>query len=401
MNRFRMACFSVRVLTQWLTRYLYGRLGTRSKPVHIIFCMIDAYEPGTGNVSADVEKERVQLLLSRYPELARRHLDSSGNVPKRTWFFPPHYHRHGTLQSLASLCAGGYGEIELHLHHGKTRPDQSDNLERTIRKTVEEYARFGIFGKEEGQTRYGFVHGDWALDNSRNGQYCGVNDEMQILRRTGCYADFTFPSRNESMPMKINSIYYAKDNPQKPKSHNRGKCVKRLAAPSGDLMIVQGPIHPYLLEGKLSRLRVIGDEICGAPVVDQQRVDWWVRTGIHVTGKRDWVIIKTHTHGAEAGDAVLGGEMDDIFTYLEATYKDESDFILHYVTARELYNIIKAVEAGEPGNDPEAYRNYRIQPPVYDPSPRISEASEQLKELVARTYPSSNTTSLQTGVPDT
>ena len=165
-------------------------------------------------------------------------------------------------------------------------------------------------------------------------------------------------------------------------------------------MIVQGPIHPYFLEGKLSRLRVIGDSISGVPVVDQQRVDWWVRTGIHVTGKRDWVIIKTHTHGAEDSEAVLGDEMNEIYSYLETAYKDESHFILHYVTARELYNTIKAIEAGESGNDPEAYRNYRIRPPVYDPSPGISEASAELKELVARTYPSSNTTSLQTGAPD-
>ncbi len=158
-------------------------------------------------------------------------------------------------------------------------------------------------------------------------------------------------------------------------------------------MIVQGPIHPYFLDGKLSRLRVIADSINGAPAVDKQRVDWWVRTGIHIKGKSDWVIIKTNTHGAEDSQAVLGDEMHEIYSYLETAYKDESDFFLHYVTARELYNIIKAIEAGESGNDPEAYRNYRIQPPVYNPSPGISEASAELQELVARTYPSSNTTS--------
>ena len=37
---------------------------------------------------------------------------------------------------------------------------------------------------------------------------------------------------------------------------------------------------------------------------------------------------------------------------------------LHYVTAREMYNIARAAEAGESG-DPGGFRDYRIQRPGY------------------------------------
>ena len=71
---------------------------------------------------------------------------------------------------------------------------------------------------------------------------------------------------------------------------------------------------------------------------------------------------------------------------METKYNDGCNYILHYVTARELYNIIKAIEEGEPGTNPEEYRNYRIQSPIYNSSPKISEASVGLKELIAKTY---------------
>ena len=95
-----------------------------------------------------------------------------------------------------------------------------------------------------GELKYGFVHGDWALDNSRpDGRCCGVNNELDVLRETGCYADFTMPSApSVTQTSKINSIYYAVDDPERPKSHNRGVDVGRGARPADSLMLIQGPL---------------------------------------------------------------------------------------------------------------------------------------------------------------
>jgi hypothetical protein len=378
--------FMLQVIFKWSIPYLKSNLKKKSFPIHIIFCLVDHFEPGAGCVSPEVEEARMYALLSKYPSIADKHKDFYGNIPKRTWFFPPHYHRSNNLKKLVSLCEKGYGEIELHLHHGKTQPDHPDNLRDTLLQCIREYSYFGIFGTQNGEKRYGFIHGDWALDNSINGKYCGVNNEIQILAQTGCFADFTFPSLNKSNPSQINSIYYVIDDPNKPKSHDKGYSVRKNGKKAGDLMLIQGPLHPFFFSKQITSLRTPGDSINGDPPVTSKRVDFWVKTGIHIQGKDNWIVIKTHTHGSTDSKAVLGDEIDSIFSYLETKYNDGNHYILHYVTARELYNIIKAVEAGESGDNPEEYRNFLIQKPLYDSSPNIPEASSRLKNLLAKTY---------------
>ncbi len=386
MSRLFKITFTLSTIFKYLKSYRTREVVKQQTPIHIVFCTVDHYEPGTRGASRNTEIERVDMLLKKYPEVVKEHVDSAGNHPKRTWFFPPHYHRYNTLRKLVALCEKGYGEIELHLHHGKTRPDTSGNLKKTLLQCVEEYGCFGIFGSEDGEKKYGFIHGDWALDNSLNGKYCGVNNELQILNQTGCYADFTFPSLIKSNPKQINSIYYAIDNPKKPKSYDRGDSVKKGGGESGDLMIIQGPLHPFFFSKKLTSLRTPGDAINGNPPVTKKRVDFWVKTGIHIKGKNNWIFVKTHTHGATDSNAVLGNEIDGIYSYLESKYNDGQNFILHYVTARELYNIIKAVEAGKSCENPEEYRDYLIKKPCYNSSPDISKASDILKDLIAKTY---------------
>jgi hypothetical protein len=348
--------------------------------------MVDHYEPGTGGVDVDCEMARVRELLVKYPPLADRHRDSAGRPLQRTWFIPPHYHRRGHLRNVVDLCRRGYGEIELHLHHGKTQPDTSENLEATIRLCLEEFGAFGIFGREEGRPRYGFIHGDWAVDNSRGNRFCGVNDEISILKRTGCYADFTFPSMNEANPARHNAIYYATDDPTRPKSHNWGPEAEVGRAPSGDLLLVEGPLHPLRIKPGPLGWRLRGDAVDGFPPSTVERVDQWVRAGIHVRGRRDWIVVKTHTHGAADAAAVLGPEMDLICERLETRYNDGREYVLHYVNAREIYNVVKAAEAGEAGGDPRAFFDYKVKPPTYNGDPGASEASAELQERVARTY---------------
>jgi hypothetical protein len=350
-----------------------------------MFCMADHFEPGAGRATKDVEANRMATLLEKYPQLADSHFDTDGYRPRRTWFFPPHYHRHGNLKQLVSLCARGYGEVELHLHHGKTRPDSAENLERTITSCIADYARFGVFGTENGERRYGFIHGDWALDNSRrNGRYCGVDNEIDVLKRTGCYADFTFPSCNEANPSQINSIYYAREDGRR-RSHKRGAPARVGIRNDSDLLIVQGPLHPIRLNGSFFALRAFGDDVAPGKPGSRRRVDHWVRTWIHVVGREEWIFVKVHTHGATDSAVVLGEEMDATFRYLEDAYNDGGDSLLHYVTARELYNIVCAAECGETGN-PGDYRDYRVARPVYDSSPAIMEACAELRKLVAKTY---------------
>ena len=160
----------------------------------------------------------------------------------------------------------------------------------------------------------------------------------------------------------INSIFYAKDDPKNPKSHNTGKEVRVREKQQGDLMIIQGPLGlRFKKTGKRFKLAIEWGDISNSNPPTKQRVDFWVKSGVHIKGCPNLVIIKVHTHGAWEGcqEAVLGRPAEEMFSYLEKEYNDGKKYRLHYVTARELYNIIKAAEKGKKGNLGE-YRDYII-----------------------------------------
>lgn len=340
-----------------------------ARPVDIMFCLVDHFELSFRAKDPDIQRKRLARWLEEYPKFSAMHCDAGGFKPKITWFFPPHDDRGGNLEQLASLCRDGYGEIELHMHHDhiKPFPDTARTFDEKITKAVKRYAELGLFGlgKHDNMRKFGFIHGDWALDNSRKGKFCGINNELQILAKCGCYADFTFPSICESQPAKINSIYYAFDEPDKPKSYNNGVTVACGKPARGDLMIIPGPLG---LRWKPKKhwpfIAIESANISSTDLPLTMRVDFWVKSKISVEGKPDWTFIKVHTHGAfePNADVLLGEHMHAMYSYLESKYNDGINFRLHYVSARELYNIVKAAEGGETG-DPNRFRDYVIDRP--------------------------------------
>lgn len=61
-------------------------------------------------------------------------------------------------------------------------------------------------------------------------------------------------------------------------------------------------------------------------------------------------------------DTLLGEPAERMHAHLERRYNDGKRYVLHYVSAREMYNIIKAAEAGKAGN-PAAYRDFELPRP--------------------------------------
>jgi hypothetical protein len=68
-------------------------------------------------------------------------------------------------------------------------------------------------------------------------------------------------------------------------------------------------------------------------------------------------------HGARPLNfsAYFNSGAQQLHAHLAKRYKDGSAWRLHYVTAREAYNIVKAAEAGKTG-DPANYRDFEIAP---------------------------------------
>ena len=357
----------------WLPAYVKTRLTRRrplAGPVHVMFCIVDHFEPDVGGADLPEQIRRVERWVTNYPRLVRKHRDADGRHPRHTFFYPAEAYQSEVVERLAHLCRESFGEVEVHLHHDG---DSSASLERKLEQAKADFARHGLLARERatGRIRFGFIHGDWALDNSRrDGKCCGVNNELEVLRRTGCYADFTLPSApSETQTRKINSLYYAVDDPTKPKSHDTGRDVSVGGQSNGELLLIQGPLTLNWRRRKYGLLpRIENGELSQWNPPSPHRVDLWIHESIGVEGKPDWIFVKIHTHGAKPGntDVLLGKPMDELFSYLESAYNDGTSYALHYVTAREMYNIIKAAERGETG-EPGRYRDVELISPVGTP----------------------------------
>ncbi|HTP39515.1 MAG TPA: hypothetical protein VMI92_08055 [Steroidobacteraceae bacterium] len=361
-----------RNVSLWLGHYLRG--DWRAPPVpagttrHLMFCFVDHYEPQFERPPYEIECQRVQRWREDYPKLCAGHRDADGRSPIHTFFYPQEEYRPEHISPLVELCRMGMGEMEVHLHH-------EDDTDAGLRAKLREFV--GVLSERHdalprdrasGELRWAFIHGNWALDNSHpDGIGCGINEELVILREEGCYADFTLPSApSPCQTSTVNSIYYATDDP-KPKSHDKGVRVRVGGQPSGDLMIVQGPLGLNWRSRRYGIIpRVENSDLRTSSPPTRARADSWVNTGIHVEGRPEWIFVKVHTHGAPERDVkvLLGQPMDELFSHLESRYNDGKDWKLHYVSARELYNIIKAAEQGFAG-DPGQYRDHVLTRPGY------------------------------------
>src|SRR5690606_29094314 len=130
-----------------------------------------------------------------YPDLAFRHTDADGCYPKHSFFYPEEEYSFAHLEKIAALCKKGLGEVEIHLHHDNDTPTAFNHKMHGFLETLD--INHGLIPKDPdtGQYRFSFIHGNWALDNSRrDGRWCGLNNELKLLADLGCYADFTLPS---------------------------------------------------------------------------------------------------------------------------------------------------------------------------------------------------------------
>jgi len=349
--------------------YLMQReeIPTDQGPVHVLLMFVDHFEPLAGFVEPAVEIQRVDDWLAQYREMAARHVDADGIHPQHGWFYPYDQIHIGNLQKIADACFDGFGEIELHLHHSN---DTAESLTAKLNDALAQFSQVGALITAEATPRhsYAFIHGNWALDNSRiehGRNYCGVNNELAVLAETGCFGDFTFPAfSGKAQPKKINSIYYAFENPAEPKSYNSGVDLQVGRVSENGFLIFEGPLvfdwsdkrhlwYPVLENGEIEHYFL----------PKPHRADLWVQTHIHVRGRPEWIFIKIFTHSAraESREIVCGPLMDSLYTYLEQKYNDGVQYALHYITAREGYNIAKAAEAGKTGN-PNQYRDFSIKP---------------------------------------
>ncbi len=353
----------------WMPTYFFNSHSNNIDKIqngHVLFLIADHHEPGTGEQGAARSKHWCEMYKKNIEGIK----DDFGNPFQYTWFYPYDHLNSQVLFNLNELVFMGLGEVEFQWHHGN---DSNSTFPPKLNAAV---AWFNSHGSmlpvgPNPKPQFGFVHGNWALDNSSgNPRQCGVNKELDILRKYGCYADFTFSTLGTvAQPAKINSIYYAKDT-DRPKSYNTGEDAKVGSSNSG-FMIFEGPIccdwHDRIWES--------GALETTSPF-KPHRVRLWLKYASIVKGRPEWLFVKVYTHGVQSRDVILSKQFRDMLLELKKVCK-KNRLSLHFVTAREAFNIVKAAEEGYKSN-PEVLRDYLLKKPIN----RVISISYRIKNAV-------------------
>jgi len=347
----------------WRARELASRLSAANAGQHLIFLVANHFEPATTSEGL--------IQLEHWCRLARETgnsvRDHDGTPFRHTNFFPAEQYERRRLEMISALQGDGFGEVEVHFHHGVDKPDTAENTRRILkdfRDLLAEEHRCLSREKPAGSPKYAFVHGNWALANSAGGRFCGVDSEMQILADTGCYADFTLPSApDRSQVPRINAIYQCGKPLGQARPHRSGP----------GLTVGRRPALPIIFTGPLifdwSR-RVRGLPI---PRIDDGalaqnysltlgRLNRWRSAHINVRGRPEWTFIKLFSHGFFEWDQdIMIGEqlkrfMGEVMEMAERT----GGFRIHFASAREAFNMTMAAVDGREG-DPNQYRDYHLQ----------------------------------------
>jgi hypothetical protein len=374
---------------RWLPSYLLQRFG-RSAPrgtVHLIFALADHFEPaivpedGRARAPYPEQERRVARWCSDYPRAIQSWRDHDGQPFVHTYFYPAEQYDRGLVDRLAAHCHSGWGELEIHLHHGTDFPDTAENTRRELEVFRDALVRnHGSLCFLEGSStpRYGFVHGNFTLANSADGYACGVDNEMEILAETGCYADFTLPTAafHPAQIAKVNSLYECglPLNAQAP--HRKGRDLRVGRAPQIFPLNVQGPLMlDFDRHARNGIARVENAALTGANPPSLRRLQLWKKAAISVQGRPDWLFIKLHCHSMDATqrEAVMGEPMQRFLAGLLEGEQDRNE-IIHFVSARQMVNIIWAACDGREGN-PGDYRDYRLKLAAKMPAREVREST--------------------------
>jgi hypothetical protein len=329
----------------WGPSYIRQRLRQISQraappPERIWVTIADHFEPKWRRADLGTAQSRVALWRTSWPEIARRcKPDSVGNAPRYTFFFPEEEYHPKLMEPLAEMVRDGIADVEVHLHHdGEGRQNFIDRISGFCRALHDEH---GLLRKRKGKLTFGFIHGNWALDNSRpDGRWCGLNDEIRLLRDLGCYADFTMPSGDSPTQARlVNTIYYCNGDPDRPKSYDDGVPVTAGGGAEGDLLMISGPIGMRWRDRWLPRLET--GELRNGNVATRYRVRRWVELAPRI--KND-IFIKLFTHGAQErnSSALLRDVLESAFNMLveEAEHRRCA---IHFVSAWQMYLAIEAI----------------------------------------------------------
>jgi hypothetical protein len=291
----------------------------------------------------------------RWPRIAEdAPRDAAGQRPQYSFFYPQEEYQRDVVEQIAEIARLGVGDVEVHLHHDNEQPDTF------VRKVTEYCSRLtgdhGLLRQRDGRTIFAFIHGNWALDNSRpDGKWCGLTGEIKLLRDLGCYADFTMPSLpSPTQGRVVNQIYWCTSNADNsPRSFDRGIEATPGGGTRGDLLMITGPLG-LRFGGRLTP-RLETGEIAGYNMPTPSRVRRWFDLAPTIG---DDLFLKLYTHGGQVRnlEPLLNEGLGNMYRWL-AEEAARRGIEIHWATAWQMYRAADALIQG---------REYS---PLSDPNP--------------------------------
>ncbi|HTD95883.1 MAG TPA: hypothetical protein VK627_03110 [Edaphobacter sp.] len=335
----------------WLPGYIRDRarrLGDHTKAKRLWVSITDHYEPLGGKVSTETAVRRVGRWQDAWPGIAEAApRDADGKRPCYSFFYPQEEYRPELLEPLAEMTREGIGDVEIHIHHeDETAEGFVQKMSMFCRQLRDDH---GLLHDHNGKLVFGFIHGNWALDDSHpSGRFCGVPEEIRLLRELGCYADFTMPSSPSPTQGRIvNQVYWCSSTPGQTKAFNRGIEATVGGGVQGDLLMITGPLGLRFAGRMVPRVET--GELASYDPPTAYRVKRWLDLAPRVG---DDIFLKLYSHGAreDNADALLGtgsqpSGMQQMFQWLHEAAA-ERNIELHWASAYEMFCAAEALVKG-------------------------------------------------------
>ena len=343
----------------WVPGYLQSRLARmreRTRPRRLWVAITDHYEPMGGGVPLAQGMARVAHWQRRWPQIAdTAPRDATGGPPKFTFFYPQEEYQRPVVAALEEMHRAGIADVDVHIHH-------DNETDAGFREKMKEFVQrlhgdHGFLRHHDGRLVFGFIHGNWALDNSRpDGRWCGVTGELQALRDLGCYADFTMPSLPSATQGRIiNRIYWTTGDPAKPRGFDQGLDAVPGGGRRGDLLMIPGPLGLRFRERLAPRIEA--GELAGYDEPTAYRVGCWLDLAPRI-GEDIFLKLYGHTAREDNAAALLGdapgrGSLEGMFRDIRHA-ADARGLELHWATAYEMFCAVERLTAvpGKPLTGP-------------------------------------------------
>jgi hypothetical protein len=333
---------------QWMLPYIKDRLrrlAANSQARRIWITLADHYEPVGNCASAAEALTCVRHWQDRWSRIAAEApTDGAGRPPRYCFFYPQEEYRPELLDGLAQLTRAGIADVEIHIHHDQETEEAF--LHKMNRFAHCLFHGHGLLRERDGRIRFGFIHGNWALDNSRpDGKWCGLPGEVALLRDLGCYADFTMPSvPSPTQGRIVNQIYWCSSDGKSSKCFDRGIEAGVGKGVAGDLLMITGPLGLRFRDRLVPRVET--GEVASYDPPTPSRVHRWFDLAPRIG---EDVFLKLYTHGAHPSNRsmLLNGGLRDLLRWCAAEAAARG-MELRWASAWEMFLAVDNLVHGRP-----------------------------------------------------